>query len=131
MTQAEINARQRLQRQQSGNAYTKKYEKTIRGFLMRCYRNMQSRVTGVQSKKAHLYQGLPLLDRQSFFTWALNDWQFYRLWIDWCGSDYDRRLSPSINRIDSNRGYEIGNVEWLTHSENSRLGACSKRSHHP
>lgn len=40
---AERNADQRLKRQQNDNVYTRKYEKTIPGFLMRCYRNMQSR----------------------------------------------------------------------------------------
>lgn len=128
MTQAEINAYQRLQRKLSGNVHTKKYEKTIPGFLMRCYRNMQSRITGVQSKKWHLYRGLSLLSRDSFYAWSRNDWEFYRLWIDWVKSGYDRKLTPSINRIDPGRGYEIGNIEWLTHSENSRLGAISHRT---
>ncbi len=107
----------------------KRYEKTIPGFLMRCYRNMQSRVTGVQKKKSHLYLGLSLLDRQSFYDWARNDWQFYSLWLDWIKSDYDRKLTPSINRIDSTRGYEPDNIEWLTHSDNSRLGAMSGHPH--
>ncbi len=129
MTKTEFNAYQRDLRKHNGNGTTKKYEKTIPGFLMRCYRNMQSRVTGVQKKKAHLYLGLSLLDRQSFYDWARNDWQFYGLWLDWIKSDYDRKLTPSINRIDSTRGYEPDNIEWLTHSENSRLGNMS-RFHH-
>lgn len=123
----EKNAKQREYRKQNGNSCTRRYEKTIPGFLMRCYRNMESRVTGVQSKKWHLYRGLALLDRQDFYDWARNDWSFYGLWLDWVKSDYDRRLTPSINRIDASRGYEIDNIEWLTHSENSRLGSVSQR----
>jgi hypothetical protein len=129
MTKTEFNAYQRDLRKHNGNATTKRYEKTIPGFLMRCYRNMQSRVTGVQKKKLHLYRGLSILDRQSFYAWARNDWQFYGLWIDWVKSGYDRHLSPSINRIDPSRGYEPDNIEWLTHSENSRLGSISNRPH--
>jgi hypothetical protein len=33
----------------------KKYEKTPKGYLMRTYRNMKSRVLGIQHKKAHIY----------------------------------------------------------------------------
>jgi hypothetical protein len=44
-----------------------KYEKTKKGFLMRKYRNMQSRVTGIQKKKAHLYKDLYLLPREQYY----------------------------------------------------------------
>lgn len=122
----EKNVYQRDHRKQNGNVYTYRYEKTISGFLMRSYRNMQSRVTGVQKKKAHLYKGLSLLDRQDFYDLSKNDWRFFELWLDWIKSDYDRKLTPSVNRIDSSRGYEPDNIEWITHSENSRLGAMSR-----
>ncbi len=125
----EKNVYQREHRKQNGNVYTHRYEKTIPGFLMRSYRNMQSRVSGVQKKKAHLYKGLSLLDRQDFYDLSKNDWRFFELWLDWIKSDYDRKLTPSVNRIDSSRGYEPDNIEWLTHSENSRLGAMSGRPH--
>jgi hypothetical protein len=125
----EKNVYQREHRKQNGNVYTHRYEKTIPGFLMRSYRNMQSRVSGVQKKKAHLYKGLSLLDRQDFYDLSKNDWHFFELWLDWIKSDYDRKLTPSVNRIDSSRGYEPDNIEWLTHSENSRLGAMSGRPH--
>lgn len=129
MTDAERKERRKAYNKRQNYTSYKRYEKTIPGFLMRCYRNMQSRITGVQSKKWHLYRGLSLLDRQIFYAWARDDWQFYRLWIDWERSGYDRRLTPSVNRIDASRGYELGNIEWITHSENSRLGAISHRPH--
>ncbi len=126
MTQEQRNAYQREYRKKKGNLYTYRYEKTIPGFLMRCYRNMESRITGVQKKKWHLYKGLSLLNRQDFYALSKNDWTFYELWLDWVKSDYDRKLTPSVNRIDSGRGYEPDNIEWITHSENSRLGAISR-----
>lgn len=129
MTRGEKNAYQRLRRERNHNADVKKYEKTIPGFLMRAYRNMQSRVTGVQKKKWHLYRGLSLLPRQDFYAWARDNWTFFELWLDWEKSGYDRKLTPSVNRIDSSIGYELDNIEWLTHSENSRLGSISKRPH--
>jgi hypothetical protein len=44
-------------RKKNKNEYTKRYEKTKHGFLMRLYRNIKSRITGVQKKKYHLYEG--------------------------------------------------------------------------
>ena len=53
MTEEQLR-KQRERRKRTGNATIKKYEKSPKGFLMRLYRNMQSRVTGVQKQKFHL-----------------------------------------------------------------------------
>ena len=87
---------------------------------MRCYRNMQSRVNGVQKLKSHLYKGKSLLDRQSFYEWSLENKDFHTLFDQWEKNGYDRKLAPSINRVKSSLGYELNNMEWITHSENSR-----------
>jgi hypothetical protein len=110
--------------------WAKLYEKTPKGFLMRTYRNMQSRVTGIQKKKAHLYLGLPILDREDFYAWAWDNTAFWRLYKQWAATDYDRKLSPSINRIDTTKGYTLDNIEWLTHSVNSSLGSSSPKRKH-
>lgn len=108
--------------------WSKIYEKTPKGFLMRTYRNMQSRVAGIQRKKAHLYQGLPILTRNDFYAWAWDNAEFWRLYKRWAAQDFsDHRLTPSINRINTNFGYTLGNIEWLTHSVNSSLGALSPK----
>ena len=120
-------ANQRERRRRTNNAECKIYEKTPKGFLMRTYRNMQSRVAGIQRKKAHLYKGLSLLRREEFYNWAWDDPNFWRLYKNWAAEDYDRKLTPSINRVDSSKGYDIDNIEWLTHSVNSSLGGASLR----
>lgn len=109
-------------------AYCNKYEKTPNGFLMRAYRNMQSRVTGVQKAKAHLYKGLPILPRQDFYKWARSNRDFWRLYRAWKLADFDRRLTPSANRIDSSQGYLLGNIEWVTHSVNSALATKARHA---
>lgn len=120
-TKEQRNEWQRAYRITNGNANTHKYERTINGFLMRKYRNMQSRVLGIQKPKAHLYKNKSLLSRNDFYEWAVNQDSFHKLWAVWVNSNYDRKLCPSVNRIDSRKGYTIGNMEWITHSENSRL----------
>lgn len=120
MTKEEL-LKQRKRRKETGNSATKKYEKTKKGFLMRAYRNMQSRVTGVQHLKSHLYEGKALLVRDEFYKWSLKSNSFHSLFDEWEKSDYNRKLTPSVNRIDPDFGYELGNMEWITHSENSKL----------
>jgi hypothetical protein len=120
------NEHQRLYRLRTGNLSTKKYEKTKSGFLMRLYRNMQSRINGIQWQKYHLYQGKELLNRSDFNDWALNSSEFHRLFDLYEKSEYDRKLAPSVDRIDSSKGYSINNMEWVTHSENSKRGANSR-----
>lgn len=110
-------------------ASTKKYEKTKSGFLMRAYRNMKSRVTGVQKLKAHIYVGLSILDKKDFYDWSLNSKEFNILFSLWENSGHKRTLTPSVDRIDSTKGYEQGNIRWITHSENSRLGTQSRFSY--
>lgn len=110
----------RLYRKRINNLDTKKYEKTINGFVMRVYRNMLSRVRGI-SPKSHIYEGLPILDKQLFYEWTKNDKDFNELFIIWENSNYDRRLTPSIDRIESSGGYTPGNIQWIPFHVN-----CSK-----
>ena len=121
------NVEQREYRRASGNSATRRYEKTKRGFLMRLYRNMQSRITGVQKQKSHLYTGKPLaVSREQFYEWAFTHPSFHERFAAWEISGYARQYTPSVDRIDSARGYEFDNMEWVTHSENSRRGSLSR-----
>jgi hypothetical protein len=130
MNREQQNAKLRAYRAANGNAATHKYEKTPSGFLMRTYRNMKSRITGVQQKKQHLYAGLELLPKHEFYEWAMSCPQFNALMAQWVESSYDRKLTPSIDRIDTRGGYTIGNMQWLPHCENSRRGGYWKPSEH-
>lgn len=128
MTNAERLEYQRRRRAETGNAWTLKYERTKAGKLMRIYRNMRSRIEGVQKKKFHLYRGKSLMPKEQFYLWANNSNEFHRLFREWEESGFERRLAPSVDRIDSDLGYELGNLQWVTQSENSRRGSNSR--HH-
>jgi hypothetical protein len=125
-TLKERNRLQRIRRKKNGNVETHRYEKTPKGFLMRKYRNMESRVKGIQYKKAHLYKGLYLLPRKDFYNWAIPHIQFHKLYVEWIDSGYNRKLCPTVDRINTTKGYEISNMRWITHSENSRLGSIHR-----
>ena len=126
MNKEERKEWQKEYRKKNDNACTKKYEKTKNGFLVRLYRNMQSRVTGVQKSKHHLYSGKSLLPREEFYQWALSNQEFHNLFDTWEQSGHERRLCPSVDRIDSSSGYEVSNMEWVPFHENCRRGLYSK-----
>ena len=127
MNKDEYNEYQRLRRQKTGNATTKKYEKTKNGFLMRLYRNMQSRIEGVQKEKFYLYEGKCLISRNDFYEWAKNNEQFHLLFENYELNNYDRKLAPSVDRINSKFGYELSNIEFVTLSENCRRSNINKK----
>ena len=114
---------QREYRKKSKNLHTKSYEKTRKGFLMRVYRNMKSRIQGIQKKKRHLYEGKFLLSKKKFYLWAEYHPTFLFFFEQYKKSNFQRKLAPSVDRINSNKGYLLSNMEWVTHSENSRRGS--------
>jgi len=122
----EIRAKARERYHNGGKAHYAKYEKTPKGFLMRKYRNMQSRVLGIQRLKAHLYKGKELLKREEYYEWSLASKKFWKLYREWIISNYNRKLTPTVDRIDPSQGYFLKNMEWVTHSENSRRSSITR-----
>lgn len=108
---------QQERRKRNNYCASKKYEKTINGFLMRAYRNMKSRVVGLV--KPHIYQDLEIISKKEFYKFSIEDKNFIELYAAWKDNNFDRKLSPSVNRINPEKGYTIDNIEWTTHSYNS------------
>lgn len=102
------------------------YEKTLKGYLVRTYRNMLSRVKGILKKKAHLYNGLEILDKQTFYQWSLNNKDYTTNFNKYKKSNYELRYAPSIDRIDSSKGYVLENMRWVAFHVNCSGGAKSK-----
>lgn len=66
-------------------------------------------------------KGKPMCSYEEFWAWYLSTKTiFERMFSVYLEQDEDRCYAPSVDRIDSKRGYEIGNLQWLTTSENSR-----------
>lgn len=114
-------AYQKKKRAESHYAWDYKYWKTKKGFLVQKYHAMKNRTMGICSPRhRHLYEGLPLLPKEDFYDWSLNSPVFHDLFKDFQASGWDAKLCPSPDRLDSSKGYTLDNMEWVTHSENSR-----------
>lgn len=47
--------------------------------------------------------------------------RFMRAYELWVQNNFNEKFAPSIDRVDNTKGYILGNLQWLTKSEN-----CSK-----
>lgn len=56
---------------------------------------------------------------------AATEVEFNKLYDGWEKSGFQRKMAPSIDRIDNGRGYTVDNMQWLSQSENSRKGVMS------
>lgn len=96
---------------------------TISAFLGTKYTYMLLRTKGKCTNKPHLYLNKPIINREVFITWAKNHGEFLALYKTWVSSNFDRKLTPVVNRINPNKGYTLDNMEWVTNSINCGLSA--------
>ena len=100
----------------------KKRYRSIRGLLLNRYSGMKQR--------SKIYNYGISITKEEFLTFSLNDINFIDIYKNWISSDYNNKSSPSVDRIDSNKGYCLGNIQWLTFSENCSKGIGEKPSEH-
>ena len=93
-------------------------KRTVNYRLNQTYNSMCRRVEGKRTNNPHLYIGKSICGQEEFKDWPRNDIEFNRRFEAWIESGCQYKLSPSIDRIDSDKGYDIGNMQWLTVSEN-------------
>lgn len=90
---------------------------------------MLSRVKGIVKNKVHLYKDLEILDKEEFYNWSLNDEDYKLLFWQWVESDYNLKLSPSIDRKNHLIGYTLSNIRWVTFEFNSLNTSCRKNQY--
>lgn len=95
-----------------------RYRNNIRRMMVLKYNSMRRRINGLNLHSNLL--GKELLSKEDFIKWAFGEGKksFMKLYKVWVKNDFPRKLSPSIDRIDNNKGYVLGNLQWLTQSDN-------------
>jgi hypothetical protein len=86
---------------------------------------MKDRVVGYGHNRGN-WVGKPILPKEIFVEWGTNHPTYLKLYKRWVMSGFDRKLAPSVNRIDSNKGYTLDNIEWMTNSQNCSLAGSVK-----
>lgn len=100
--------------------YWKTYSKTKRGFIQRLYTKMKSRIKGTHGHNCHLYEGKGILNKEDFYMWINSQPEFHKLFELWTEKGHTRSDVPTVDRVDPDYGYEKGNIEVVTFSENMR-----------
>lgn len=107
-------------KQDEVRAYDKlRYRTNIERIKWHKYRGIVNRCTGKHKNRTYKVQTMPYLTKEEYATWwEENIKSFntcYKLWVK---NDYKNKFAPSIDRIDSNKGYTPDNMQWLTFTEN-------------
>lgn len=100
---------------------------TISRSLSHLYSDMKRRVEGKGTHNRGDWAGKPILSKDVFITWSRNHPIFLSLYKQWTMSDFNRKLTPSINRMKSSKGYTLDNMEWMTSSQNSGLAGAVRK----
>ena len=80
------------------------------------YKGIYNRVHGFDRPS---YKGLPYPSLADFYELALNSETLKQLMSQWKKRNYDKRYSPTVDRIINSEGYKISNIQFLTKSDNS------------
>lgn len=111
----------------------KRYQLRQRRFnLMRIWSRRYSHMLARQEGRSTNYSnsvGKPILSKEEFYEWCMEMEQldaFLTLYIEWAAAEFPLHLAPSVDRIDSDKGYVLGNLQWLSFSDN-----CQKNNINP
>lgn len=96
--------------------YESKYSHTPRGKIRLMYNAIQNRTRHVAS-----YQHRELtFTRLEFIQWVESNYAHYmRLFTKWRLSNYNRRYSPSVDRVDNTKGYTLQNIQLVYQYQNA------------
>lgn len=82
---------------------------------MRAYEYAKRRI----AEGRGLYEGLGICDRAEFYRAFENDERFLQLHAAWLTANCRKSERPTPDRIDTKRGYLIGNINWETYGMNT------------
>ena len=74
-----------------------------------------------RSKRHYFVEGKSYLSKKEWEEWCYetsNYKKFIEIYNNWVKSNFENKLSPSVDRIKNNKSYTKDNIQWLTKSEN-------------
>src|SRR3974390_1975749 len=102
------------------------YRRTLRGFLDQKYTAMSRRIRGKDKNCVSTVKGLSIIPRQLFLSWAYQQPELEILFKQYKKANWNFKLCPTIDRINTTKGYEFGNMRFITQSENAKGAALNR-----
>lgn len=85
-------------------------------YFLASYRKLKYRCLSGNKR----YRGLPFMGQEDWTQFLINTTEDrMRLYSLWEASNFHRRLSPSVDRVNPREGYLMWNCHWLPQYENS------------
>jgi len=91
-----------------------KYRTKI-GLINRIYGNQRA---NSKSRK----HPMPNYNKSELTSWILSCSNFELLYTVWCVSNYQKELTPSVDRIKDSKPYSLDNIQLMTWQENKDKG---------
>jgi hypothetical protein len=89
-------------------------------YLRTCWGEIKRRSTQKVPNRTYTCYGQEFCTKTEFVDKFLNDPNFLTLYKNWQENNFKRGYAPSIDRIDSSKGYELNNLQFLSNIENTR-----------
>jgi hypothetical protein len=94
------------------NERNKLYRRTLLGHLHRMYNNQKrNSIQRGHSQPAYTFEELK--------DWFISQPNWEDLWLKWEANNYDKQLTPSIDRLDDSKGYSFDNIRLVTWEDNN------------
>lgn len=93
------------------------YVHTKKGKVIIIYKDMKARILG-QTGRSDLYLGLPICNKEDFYSFSLNDPIFNALFDKWKETGWNEDYKPSIDRKTPKDGYVLSNIRWVNYKDN-------------
>ena len=98
---------------QCSSEKSKKRKRSKKGLLCTIYSRQ------IQSSK-HRKHPKPKYTKETLLSLYLNDPTYTKLYDSWVSAGYPKNLTPSIDRIDSNKPYTLSNIQLVTWEQNDK-----------
>lgn len=100
-------------------------------FLKQKYKYMRQRVYNISNRykwgTSPVYKNIRLCSKEAFLEFALKNKRFDTLFAAYKRSHGKLLKAPSVDRIDPKKGYVVGNMQFLSFSDNAKKGIKDRK----